>query len=132
MRWDSLAKRATRLLWRIPPRVLRGGLAGATVGVVVLAAHDISSSMPSLKEIRHPDAIWVCAALLAEIGALVAYALIVRSVLAVWQEHRAVPEDPRLDRPQQGVEGGGVAVRGTSCQVFHVVVGHAPPSPGRP
>jgi uncharacterized membrane protein YbhN (UPF0104 family) len=84
MRWRALAKRATGLSRRIPPRVLRCALAAATAGVVVLAARGMSSSMPSAREIRHPDAIWICAALLAELGALVAYALIVRAVLAVW------------------------------------------------
>jgi uncharacterized membrane protein YbhN (UPF0104 family) len=56
----------------------------ATVAVVVVAAHDMRSSIPSLDQIRHPDPVWLGIAVLSEFAALLAYALIVRAVLAVW------------------------------------------------
>jgi uncharacterized membrane protein YbhN (UPF0104 family) len=42
------------------------------------------SSISSLHQIRQPDPPWLAVALLSEFAALVAYALIVRAVLAVW------------------------------------------------
>jgi uncharacterized membrane protein YbhN (UPF0104 family) len=71
--------------------VARGLLAIVGVAVVVLAGLDMSSSMPSLKGIGHPDAVWLSVSLLSEFGALVAYALIVRAVLAAWGVTGRVP-----------------------------------------
>jgi uncharacterized membrane protein YbhN (UPF0104 family) len=59
-------------------------LAVATVAVIVVAASDMPSSIPSLDQVRHPDPVWLSIGALSEFGALVAYALIVRAVLAVW------------------------------------------------
>jgi len=56
-------------------------LAAAAVAVVMLRA---SSSMPSLGAIRHPDALWLSLALATELASLVAYALLVHSLLALW------------------------------------------------
>jgi uncharacterized membrane protein YbhN (UPF0104 family) len=64
--------------------VARAVLAVATVAVVAVAAYDMRASIPSLAQIRHPDPAWLSIGLLSEFGALIAYALIVRAVLALW------------------------------------------------
>jgi uncharacterized membrane protein YbhN (UPF0104 family) len=94
MRHDTLLTHARNLLTharshleRIPRRLLRAVLAVATVAFVLLTARGMSSSMPSLEQIRHPDVLWIGASIVLEFAALIAYALIVRSVLAVWGVH---------------------------------------------
>jgi uncharacterized membrane protein YbhN (UPF0104 family) len=85
--WTTLPSRAAvalRVLQRFPRLAARAALAIATVAVVVVAARDMGSSMPSLREIRNPDALWLCVGLVSEVGALLAYALIVRTLLAAW------------------------------------------------
>jgi uncharacterized membrane protein YbhN (UPF0104 family) len=47
-----------------------------------VAALHIGSSLPSPQKLGHPDPIWLAIALLAELASLVAYALIVRELLA--------------------------------------------------
>jgi putative heme transporter len=84
MRHAELLTNASRLLSRIPRPVVRAVLGIATVAVVLFAAHDMRSSIPSLDQIRHPNPVWLLIGVLSEFGALVAYALIVQAVLAVW------------------------------------------------
>jgi uncharacterized membrane protein YbhN (UPF0104 family) len=59
-------------------------IAAAGTVVVIVALLELGSSLPPIGQISHPNPLWVAAALLAELGALVAYALIVREVLKAW------------------------------------------------
>jgi uncharacterized membrane protein YbhN (UPF0104 family) len=56
----------------------------AATAIVALAVVQIASSPPPLGRIGHPDPLWLAAAAVAECVSLVAYALIVRELLATW------------------------------------------------
>jgi uncharacterized membrane protein YbhN (UPF0104 family) len=71
-------------LTRIPRRARRVVLALGVVALLGLAARHASGSLPSIGQIRHPSPLWLGLALLAELASLVAYALVVRSLLGAW------------------------------------------------
>ena len=68
---------------RVPRRLLRAVLVAALVLVVAVAALHFRPTLPSLSQIGHPAPAWLGLALLAELASLLAYALIVRELLAV-------------------------------------------------
>jgi uncharacterized membrane protein YbhN (UPF0104 family) len=64
---------------RLTARIAAGA---ATVAALVLAGLQLGSSLPSLRQLNHPDLPWLTLALLAELASLLAYALLVRRLLA--------------------------------------------------
>lgn len=73
---------ALRLFERVPRGLLRAVLvAGAALAVAVAALH-FRAGLPSLTRIGHPAPGWLVLALLAELASLLAYALVVRELLA--------------------------------------------------
>lgn len=69
---------------RTPSRRAQMAIAATGTVVVIAALVEMGSSLPAIGQIRHPNPLWVAAALLAELASLVAYALIVREVLGAW------------------------------------------------
>src|SRR5262249_517456 len=78
------ALHAVSHLRRTPSRTTRVVIAGAVVVVVIVVLLEMGSSLPPIGQISHPNPLWLAAALLAELAALVAYGLIVREVLGAW------------------------------------------------
>lgn len=75
-----------------PPRGrwARAAVTLAGTSIVAVCMLGMVSSFPRLDKIGHPHARWLAVAILAELASLVAYALIVREVLAVWHVRRHV------------------------------------------
>ncbi len=67
---------------RLPHSVLRALLLAAAAALVAAAALHFRSIVPSLSRIGRPAPLWAGLALLAQLASLVAYALIVRELLA--------------------------------------------------
>jgi uncharacterized membrane protein YbhN (UPF0104 family) len=65
-------------------RIARAAVTVAGAAAVVVCLLQMGSSLPRLDQLGHPNALWLTVAILAEIASLVAYALIVREVLATW------------------------------------------------
>lgn len=59
--------------------------------IVVVCLLQMWSSLPRVDQLGHPNALCLTIAILAEVASLVAYALIVREVLAVWHVRGHVP-----------------------------------------
>src|SRR5690242_17363470 len=65
-------------------RAARAALTVAATATVAACLLQMGSSLPSLGCIGHPNPLWLVTAVLAEAASLIAYALIVREVLAAW------------------------------------------------
>lgn len=68
---------------RVPRSLLRAALVAASALILGAAALHFRSTLPSLAQIGSPAPQWLGLALLAQLASLVAYALIVRELLAV-------------------------------------------------
>jgi putative heme transporter len=68
---------------QVPRSLLRAALVAAAAAVVAAAALHFRSALPSLSQIGRPAPQWLALALLAQLASLLAYALIVRELLAV-------------------------------------------------
>jgi uncharacterized membrane protein YbhN (UPF0104 family) len=80
---DAVLRRYGAVEARIPKRPLQIVLAGLVAALLVWAAFRSRSVLPSLGRLRHPDSSWLSIAILAELGSLWAYALIVRELLRI-------------------------------------------------
>jgi uncharacterized membrane protein YbhN (UPF0104 family) len=78
-----LHTRLTSAAARIPTRALRIVVVFAAAAVVVGVALRSRSLLPELGLLQRPDARWLLLAVLAQLGSLIAYALIVRELLRV-------------------------------------------------
>jgi hypothetical protein len=80
---DAVLRRYETLGARIPKRPLQIVLFALVAALLVLAAVRSRSMLPSLGRLRHPESSWLAIAVLAELGSLAAYALIVRDLLRI-------------------------------------------------
>jgi len=80
---DTVLKRYESFGARIPKRPLQILLVGLVGALLALAAFRSRSVLPSLGRLDHPAASWLSIAVLAEVGSLTAYALVVRELLRV-------------------------------------------------
>jgi putative heme transporter len=82
-RMDAVLRRYETLGARIPKRPLQIVLVALVASLLVLAVFRSRSALPLLGRLRHPESSWLTIAVLAELGSLAAYALIVRELLRV-------------------------------------------------
>src|SRR5206468_1062841 len=80
---DAVLRRYGAVEARIPKRPLQIVLAALVAALLVCAAFRSRSVLPSLGRLRHPESSWLSIAILAELGSLWAYALIVRELLRI-------------------------------------------------
>jgi hypothetical protein len=80
---DAVLRRYETLGARIPKRPLQIVLVALVASLLVWAVFRSRSALPSLGRLRHPESSWLTIAVLAELGSLAAYALIVRELLRV-------------------------------------------------
>jgi putative heme transporter len=78
---DAVLRRYESVGARIPKRPLQIVLVALVAALLVCAAFRSRSALPSLGRLRHPESSWLTIAVLAELGSLAAYALIVRELL---------------------------------------------------
>jgi len=78
----DLSLRARELATRVPRGLVRLTAVAAALALLAVAALCSRSQLPSPAELRRPDAWWVGVAVSAQLGSLVAYALIVQQLLA--------------------------------------------------
>jgi uncharacterized membrane protein YbhN (UPF0104 family) len=80
---DAVLKRYQSVGAGIPKQPVKIVLVGLVAALLVLAAFRSRSVLPSLGRLRHPESSWLAIAVLAELGSLAAYALIVRGLLRI-------------------------------------------------
>src|SRR5262249_4697850 len=80
---DAVLRRYESVGARIPKRPLQIMLFGLVTALLLVAAFRSRSVLPSLGRLRHPQSSWLSIAVLAELGSLTAYALVVRELLRV-------------------------------------------------
>jgi uncharacterized membrane protein YbhN (UPF0104 family) len=91
---QTVTTRLTQALGRLRGprgRAARAAVTIAGVAAVVVCLLQMGSSLPRLDQLGHPNALWLTVAILVEVASLVAYALIVREVLAMWHVHEQLP-----------------------------------------
>jgi uncharacterized membrane protein YbhN (UPF0104 family) len=80
---ETVLRRYESVEARIPKRPLQIVLFGLVAALLALAAFRSRSVLPSLGRLHHPASSWLAIAVLAELGSLAAYALIVRELLRI-------------------------------------------------